>query len=151
MPTPAHLTDQQMDAVLAAAHPLPPDRRSAFLEEVALALSRASVIGDGITHRIIMEAQRRFFDPPSFSSDSGSKWNGKAVPPRSLRLGAHQSQMRGRARSRRLLQDLPELAPGFVLFGCLPSRKSAGFPNALELTQDLGRVHLARDRDRRRR
>jgi hypothetical protein len=73
------LTDQQMDAVLAAAHPLPPDRRSAFLEEVALALSRASVIGDGITHRIIMEAQRRFFDPPSFSSDSGGKWNGKAV------------------------------------------------------------------------
>jgi hypothetical protein len=79
MPTPAHLTDQQMDAVLAAAHPLPPDRRSAFLEEVALALSRASVIGDGITHRIIMEAQRRHFSPPTFAQDEGGKYD-RIVP-----------------------------------------------------------------------
>jgi hypothetical protein len=77
--TPIALSDEQMTAIWAAAMPLDVKARGAFLEDVARELSRASVIGDGITHRIIMEFQRRHFSPPSFDHDSGGKWDGKAV------------------------------------------------------------------------
>src|SRR5262249_57464725 len=57
---PVSLTDIQM----AAAHPLPPDRRSAFLAEVARTLASERVIGDGLLHRVITHVQRQYFDPP---------------------------------------------------------------------------------------
>jgi hypothetical protein len=57
------LTDVQLDVVMAAAAPLPVDRRDAFLQEVAAALE-GHEIGDGILHRVIAEVQRKFWDPP---------------------------------------------------------------------------------------
>jgi hypothetical protein len=74
-PTPTHLvhlTDQQMSAVLAASHPLPPDRRSDFLADVARELAALPDIGDGAVHRTIMQVQKRHFDPPQFATDNGA-------------------------------------------------------------------------------
>jgi hypothetical protein len=69
--SPIHLTDAQMSAVLAASVPLAPDRRSAFLADVARELARLPDIGDGAVHRTIMIVQRKYFDPPQFVSGDG--------------------------------------------------------------------------------
>jgi hypothetical protein len=74
-----HLTDEQANAVFAAAHPLPPHRRSAFLEEVAREISRHPILGDGLLYRLIVQIQKKHYDVPDFGSDNGGKWNGKAV------------------------------------------------------------------------
>jgi hypothetical protein len=60
-----------MAAVWAAAHPLPPDRRAAFLEAVAVELAQAPIVGDGLLHRIILQVQRRYFDAPLSTDDDG--------------------------------------------------------------------------------
>ena len=62
--TPIALSDAQMDAILAASHSLPPDRRSGFLQDVAREISRHPILGDGLLHRVIMEVQRRHLDAP---------------------------------------------------------------------------------------
>ena len=72
MPQPIALSDAQMSAVFAASHPLPPDRRSAFLEDVALEISKLPMVGDGVLHRVIMDCQRRHFDPPDFGRNGGA-------------------------------------------------------------------------------
>jgi hypothetical protein len=69
---PLALTDDQMSDLLAAAHPLPPDSRSAFLEACACELAKLPMIGDGVVHRICAELQRQFFDPPDLSRSAGS-------------------------------------------------------------------------------
>jgi hypothetical protein len=70
---PVRLSDEAMVAILAASHPLPPDRRSAFLEDVARELACLPEVGDGACHRVVMMVQRKYFDPP----------NTHAVPQRS--------------------------------------------------------------------
>jgi hypothetical protein len=57
-------TDEQLDALLRAATPLPPGDRTAFLEEVASKLS-GQILGDGLVFRAIREIQGRYLDPPS--------------------------------------------------------------------------------------
>jgi hypothetical protein len=52
---PIALTDRQLDMVMAAAQPLPPADRSAFLAEVA-ALLQGVEIGDGAVHRACADA-----------------------------------------------------------------------------------------------
>jgi hypothetical protein len=54
------LDDEEMSALLALAAPLPPDRRSAFLESVAAELSKHPVVGAGLVSRIARERQRAF-------------------------------------------------------------------------------------------
>jgi hypothetical protein len=66
-----------MSAVLAASHPLPPASRSAFLADVAVALSRLPELGDGVVHRVIMDVQRRYFDSPLESHHGHVKGVGK--------------------------------------------------------------------------
>jgi hypothetical protein len=61
---PIALSEDQMLAVLAASHPLPPHLRSAFLETCARELANLPAIGDGAVHRVVMAAQRLYFDPP---------------------------------------------------------------------------------------
>ena len=61
---PIALSEAQMCALLAASHPLPPDCRSAFLEQCARELANVPMVGYGAVHRIIMDVQRRHFDPP---------------------------------------------------------------------------------------
>jgi len=72
---PVHLTDAELDAVMAAARPLAVDRRDDFLQEVATALASCVEIGPGTVHRICAATQRQFFDPPDFSGPgAGSKY-----------------------------------------------------------------------------
>jgi hypothetical protein len=60
---PIRLSDSELDAVMAAARPLPVERRDAFLQAVATAL-HGRELGHGLIHRILVETQRAFFDPP---------------------------------------------------------------------------------------
>jgi len=70
---PICLSDEQMSALLAASHPLPPDSRSAFLEHCALELARLPIVGDGVLHRVIMQVQREYFDPPDLSAGASGR------------------------------------------------------------------------------
>ena len=68
---PIALSDDELGAVLAAARPIPVDRRDSFLKAVTDALAGQSPIGPGTVHRAIVEAQRRHWDPPDLSHHSG--------------------------------------------------------------------------------
>jgi hypothetical protein len=61
---PVRLSDEAMCAILGASHPLPPDRRSDFLEDVARELAALPMVGDGACHRVVMAVQKKYFDPP---------------------------------------------------------------------------------------
>ena len=61
---PIKLSDEAMSAVLAASHPIAPDRRADFLADVARELAALPLVGDGIVHRVITVVQRKYFDPP---------------------------------------------------------------------------------------
>jgi hypothetical protein len=65
---------EQMSAVLAASYPLPPDRRSAFLEHVARELANAPMLGDGAVHRVVAEVQRIYFDVPDLGRADVSEY-----------------------------------------------------------------------------
>jgi hypothetical protein len=60
---PLRLSDSQMDAVLAAAQPLPVTARDQFLVDLAAALQGQN-LGDGAVYRAIRDVQRRHHDPP---------------------------------------------------------------------------------------
>jgi hypothetical protein len=62
-------TDSQMTALMAAAHALAPDQRSAFLETCTREISALPMIGDGSLHKLIMVVQRRYFRPPVETED----------------------------------------------------------------------------------
>jgi len=70
---PIRLSDFEIDAVLIAARPIAVERRDAFLQHVADELSRCEIVGPGTVHRVCLEAQREFFDPPDFSSAGGRR------------------------------------------------------------------------------
>jgi hypothetical protein len=55
-------TDEQLDALLRAATPIPPGDRSSFLEAVAAKLN-GKELGDGIVFRTIREIQARYLSP----------------------------------------------------------------------------------------
>jgi hypothetical protein len=71
-PRPLALTDEQMSALLAASHPLPPRSRPAFLEACARELAALPMLGDGAVHRVVMQVQRQYFDPPDLGRANGS-------------------------------------------------------------------------------
>jgi hypothetical protein len=64
MQQPIHLSESQMNTVLAAAMPLPPNLRAAFLEACARKISALPEVGDGVLHRVVMVVQRQYFRPP---------------------------------------------------------------------------------------
>jgi hypothetical protein len=61
---PLKLSDAELDAVFAAARPLPRDQRDAFMQTVAVAISGLNERGPGATYRVIRDVQRQYFDPP---------------------------------------------------------------------------------------
>ena len=74
MSAPIKLTDEQLAVIMAAAEPLPVADRDPFLQDVAERL-RGHEIGDGLIHRVIAEAQRKYFTPPDLSRNAGSsRW-----------------------------------------------------------------------------
>jgi hypothetical protein len=68
---PIRLTDSELDAVMAAARPIAVERRDAFLQDVATLLHACVEIGPGVVHRVCVEVQRRYFEPPDFSRAAG--------------------------------------------------------------------------------
>jgi hypothetical protein len=75
MMPPLSLSDDEMEAVLAAAQPLPRERRDAFLRAVAADLARVPERGPGVLHRLIRATQRQFFDPPDLSRHAVGKYD----------------------------------------------------------------------------
>ena len=61
---PIKLSDNELDAVRAAARTLPVEMRDAFLQAVAHALRRCNGdIGPGLVHRVVRELQPRVLRP----------------------------------------------------------------------------------------
>ena len=56
------LTDDELDAVMSAARPLPIDMRDAFLHAVAHELGGYQEVGPGIVHQVCREQQRIFMN-----------------------------------------------------------------------------------------
>ena len=71
---PIKLSDDELDTVLAAARPLPSERRDEYLQAVATALQNCREIGPGVVHQVCREQQRIFLNGawPDFSRASGS-------------------------------------------------------------------------------
>jgi predicted DNA-binding transcriptional regulator YafY len=66
-------TDDEIEVVLAAARPLAPSDRDAFLQAVAVELRNAG--GELGVHRVRRELQRQFFAPPDLSrGNDTSRW-----------------------------------------------------------------------------
>jgi hypothetical protein len=72
MPPILRLTDDELDAIMAAARPLDPDLRDPFLRAVATALQGNAEIGPGVVARTCAELQREFFHPPDLSRSTGT-------------------------------------------------------------------------------
>jgi hypothetical protein len=73
MPTPLHLSDEEMDLLLALAAPIDQRLRPEFLAAVAAELEangQAGAVGIGSVHRVARTVQRRFFDPPQLPNAS---------------------------------------------------------------------------------
>jgi len=73
-PSPIALTDDELNAVMAAARPIPVDRRDDFLQAVAELLRHCTELGPGSVNRAIREAQRAHFDPPQLGSGHWAKY-----------------------------------------------------------------------------
>ena len=54
------LSDIEYDAIQAAAAPIHPQQRDAFLKALAVELERHPVIGPGLVHRCAADLQRTF-------------------------------------------------------------------------------------------
>jgi len=67
---PLALTDDQLTAIMRGAAPLAPNRRDAYLREIADALAVAGEIGDGTVNTAIRAVQKRHFDVPELSYDN---------------------------------------------------------------------------------
>jgi hypothetical protein len=60
MPTPLALSDDEFAAVQAAAAPIHPLQRDAFLQALAAELDKHSTVGPGVVHRCAADLQKRF-------------------------------------------------------------------------------------------
>jgi hypothetical protein len=59
------LSDAEYAAVQAAAAPIHPNQRDAFLKALAEELEKYPVVGPGVVHRCAAEVQRRFVIAPT--------------------------------------------------------------------------------------
>lgn len=70
---PLALAYEELAAIMSACQPLAPDRRAAFMQEVASTLATCPVIGPGAVHRAIVTALRAHFDPPILQRTVGKQ------------------------------------------------------------------------------
>jgi hypothetical protein len=71
---PLSLNDDEYNAVQAAAAPIHPLQRSAFLQALAKELELHPAIGPGLVHRLAAELQRRYaIAPERGTSPSGPR------------------------------------------------------------------------------
>jgi hypothetical protein len=69
MPSPIHLTDSELEAVMNACRPLQVCDRDAFLRAVAEAIVKLPEHGDGSVHRVIREVFKQYYDAPDLRAD----------------------------------------------------------------------------------
>jgi len=69
MPQPVALSDDELSAVMAAARPLAPRDRDAFLQHIAQVIASMPIRGPGSVHRAIAELQSRYFVAPDLRTD----------------------------------------------------------------------------------
>jgi hypothetical protein len=70
---PISLSDDELEIVMSAAAPLPPQDRSRFLIDVAAELEKhRSDLGPGLITRVVRELQRKHFAPPTFTNHRGA-------------------------------------------------------------------------------
>jgi hypothetical protein len=74
---PLSLSDDELSQVLRAAEALQPPDRLVFLEMVARDLRGQPVVGSGILHRLLREAQSQFLQARPILDDAAKK-----MPPR---------------------------------------------------------------------
>jgi hypothetical protein len=74
---PIKLTDAELDAVFAAAAPLPLASRDPFLCAVANALSAISERGPGVVFRICRELQHRFMTSAPEVPGNPTRWSSR--------------------------------------------------------------------------
>ena len=79
--SPLKLSNDELDAVMQAARPLPIDMRDPFLQAVAHALSGHDVIGPGVVHQVRQRAAAAIFKS-SQSSRTGKPASGAQSPHR---------------------------------------------------------------------
>ena len=60
MPTPMHLSDEEVDVLLGLAEPIAYGRRDEFLQAVAATLASCPQVGPGEVYRRARELQRNF-------------------------------------------------------------------------------------------
>jgi len=60
MPTPLHLSDEEMDVLVGLAAPIAYGRRDEFLQAVASALAGSPQVGPGEVYRAARDIQHRF-------------------------------------------------------------------------------------------
>ena len=61
------LSEDQVDAILQAARPLPPADREAFFQDVTDALADLDDLGDGVVYRVTRDVQRKYWNPPAIN------------------------------------------------------------------------------------
>jgi hypothetical protein len=77
---PVSLDDDQLAIVMAAAQPLEPTARHAFLIAVAAELAKDSPeLGPGSIHRLVREMQPRYFDAPRLATTVSAPRAGRAA------------------------------------------------------------------------
>jgi hypothetical protein len=64
-----NLSDDELSQLMAAAAPLDPDRRDAFVKAVAAEVAACSTRGPDSTHQVIAKIQRQFWHPPILDSE----------------------------------------------------------------------------------
>ena len=69
--TPIPLSDVELDSIFAAAQPIAPDRRDAFIQRVAHALQDCHELGPGHVYRAIRDAQKALCDYPNLDRVGG--------------------------------------------------------------------------------
>ena len=77
---PLSLNDDEYNAVQAAAAPIHPQQRGAFLEALAKELERHPVVGRGLVHRLAADLQRQFVVQPR--AEAATAAAPRHVPPR---------------------------------------------------------------------
>ena len=72
MPIPIRLTDDELDAVFAAARPLDVGYRDAFLQAVAAVLQSEGEIGPGVVHRVCVSCSDNSSTLPTSRASPGN-------------------------------------------------------------------------------
>jgi hypothetical protein len=78
---PLSLNDAEFAAVQAAAAPIHPRQRDAFLKALAEELERHPVVDPGLVHRLAGELQRRYVISPERGSAAADVPRGRVAAP----------------------------------------------------------------------